>query len=84
MIFEVHMWCLKAKQTKSAKKTDGQKRKRFSIEFFCSFSFKIFSILRKLWKLLRGSICFRYVGKLEKKLFIRSFSLLSRKPNFGR
>ena len=83
MIFEVHIWCLNDKQTNGAKNTDGQKLKRTSTDFFCSFSFKVFSISRKLWKLLRGAICFRYVGKRKKELFIRNFSFLSRKWIFA-
>ena len=76
MIFQDHMWCLNAKQTKSAKKTDGQQLKKNLNWFFCSFSFKIFSILRKLSKFLRDAICFRYVGKRKKESFIRIFSFL--------
>ena len=83
MIFEVHIWCVNDKQTNGAKKTDGQKLKRTSTDFLRGFSFKVFSTLRELWKLLRGAICFRYVGKWKEVSFIRNYSFLSRKRIFA-
>ena len=64
------------------KKLTAKSWKETSTDFFRGFSFKIFSTLRELWKLLRGAICFRYVGKWKEVSFIRKISLLSKKTEF--
>ena len=67
MIFEVDMWCLKAKQTKSAKKTDGQKLKRNFNWFFLSVFSRSFYHFEKTLKTFARFNMFPLRWKTEKK-----------------